>query len=187
MRPVRRERLHETDVRLEVLRRPLRDSPVPVSARGIHHQHELHVAAPSVLARRSAPTIGARSAGSQGSRSRSPVLDIPTMSPPNNSRETRRCVRRCRQDHTSAMANPDDGRCSSASPDRPTQIGRPNRAHGSAGRQPPRRPGGAPAGNRQHRRARRRVAVVASRQLPRRRDRERVRIASCSGRLQSQR
>src|SRR5688572_18285225 len=32
------------------------------------------------------------------------------MSPPNNSRETRRCVRRCRQDYTAAMATRDDGR-----------------------------------------------------------------------------
>src|SRR6187399_1494735 len=35
---------------------------------------------------------------------------MPTMSPPNNSRETRRCVRRCRQDYTAAMATRDDGR-----------------------------------------------------------------------------
>ena len=32
------------------------------------------------------------------------------MSPPHNFRETRRCVRRCRQDYTAAMATRDDGR-----------------------------------------------------------------------------
>src|SRR5262245_51159836 len=42
-----RELLHETDVGLQIVWRPLRDSPVPVSLWRIHHQHELHVMAPS--------------------------------------------------------------------------------------------------------------------------------------------
>ena len=71
--------------------------------------------------------------------------------------------------------------CCSTSPDRSTQICRPNRAHGSPGREPPRRPGRTPAGNRQQCRAGGRVAVVASRQLRRRRAREGVRIATAVG------
>jgi len=35
--------LHEPDVRLQIIRRPIRNRPVALAPRGVHHQHELHL------------------------------------------------------------------------------------------------------------------------------------------------